>query len=62
MVDTKKVLFNKRRSNDIFNATQNDGKKEREQMWRKSVYVEPGIAGSNGYPAIEIPSEDVLHK
>ena len=31
-------------------------------MWRKSVYVDPGIAGSNGYPAIEIPSDEVQHK
>ena len=62
MVETQKKLFNKRRSNDIFNATQNDGKKERENLWRKSVYVEPGIAGSNGYPAIEIPSDEIKHK
>jgi hypothetical protein len=55
-------LFDKRRSNDIFNASQNDSKKERENLWRKSVYVEPGIAGSNGYPAIEIPSDEIKHK
>lgn len=61
MLETKNSLYNKRRSNDIFNATQHSDKKERENLWRRSTYVEPGIEGKNGYPGIEVPSSDVLH-
>jgi hypothetical protein len=37
-------------------------KKDREAQWRNSVYVEQGIAGTNGYPAIEIPSHEAQLK
>jgi hypothetical protein len=40
MNETKKILYNKRKSNDIFNVTQKSDKKDRENLWRKSVYVD----------------------
>ena len=42
----------------MFNATQNSNKKDRENLWRKSVYVDAGIEGNNGYPNIEVQSAE----
>lgn len=58
MVQTQKKLYDKRRFNDNFNATQNSDKKDRENLWRKSVYVDAGIEGNHGYPSIEVPSAE----
>lgn len=58
LVQTQKKLFDKRKSNDIFNATQNSNKKDRENLWRKSVYIDAGIEGNHGYPSIEVPSAE----
>lgn len=60
MIQTKNSLYNKRRSNDIFNVTQQSDKKNRDDKWRRSVYNEPGIEGNDGYPGIKVPSHDVM--
>ena len=45
-------------TNDAFNASLTKEKYGRDKAWRKSVYVERGIEGTNGYPSIEIPSRE----
>ena len=55
---TQNVKFSKRKGDDLFNATLHANKLRRDQAWRNSVYLENGIEGNNGYPAIKVPSKE----